>query len=425
MNIKREPLDFNSLPAVIQGMIEDNSQTAAIIDELIQNKGEDKTLTLLIILDDMNIRGMQINNLYKICNQNIDELCDKIIDMNEEDINELNGSTFAVCKYKALFKGTKEDRKLNPEKYIFTDEERNEIRNKKSKDRVQDILEENHNIQKKNNDLYPSITSKEALVIINKHGFNCGYKKKYENKEGQTIIYRVFYNDLGDIMYTHSLKNPDIFLWGESKLNVVRQKTETKNKEIECNAYYNVKDVVGYNIELREKPFTTYQKILESNEKIIIDRKPEYYNSNLIPVIESIDAIKYREENNDYKGYIISNIYNLLTFPETYYDIDEKLKQIYKNLLSHSEEKAYDEIIHKLNVDEGIEIAKKLQDILGISLDKSKLKAAKERYNQMNNKNLGISKHKFLSQKVSKEPENKKIDKRITKITEKETVEIK
>ena len=36
----RKPLDFNSLPIVIQEMIEDSSHAAAIIDELVEKKGE-------------------------------------------------------------------------------------------------------------------------------------------------------------------------------------------------------------------------------------------------------------------------------------------------------------------------------------------------------------------------------------------------
>ena len=89
MNINRLPLDFNSLPAVIQGMIEDSSHAAAIIDELIQEKGENKALTSLIILDDMNIRGVQISSLYKMCNQNINQLYEKITSMNKDDIEKL------------------------------------------------------------------------------------------------------------------------------------------------------------------------------------------------------------------------------------------------------------------------------------------------------------------------------------------------
>ena len=151
MNTYRKPLDFHSLPAIIQGMIEENSSAAAVIDELIQNKGENNALASLIILDDMNIRGVQINNLYKICDQNINKLYEKITNITKEDIDNLNFNSFAVCKYKAVFEGTKKDRKANPEKYIFTDEERNTIRNKKSKDRAHDILEERPNKDKEKN----------------------------------------------------------------------------------------------------------------------------------------------------------------------------------------------------------------------------------------------------------------------------------
>lgn len=426
MNTYRKPLDFSSIPATIQDMIEDNSSAAAIIDELIEKKGESSTIPLLIILDDMNIRGIQIVTLYNMCNQNIEKLNEKITNITEEDIDALNSKVFAICKFKAVFTGTKEDRLKEPDKYIFTDEERNNIRNKKSKDRVHDILENKASKNQKNDDLYPSITSAEALSIINKHGFNCGYKKTYENKDGKTVTYRVFYNEFGDIMYTHSLENPDIFLWGESKLNVVRQTSNKKYEELGCNTYLNIKGLAGYNIELREKPFATYQKVLDRKEKTVTNIKPEYYNSNLFPIIESIDGIKYKQNHSNYKGLVISSIYNLLTFPETYYDMDEKLKHLYKILLSYAEDKAYDEVLYQLNSDNGIEIANKIQDVLGINLDKDKLIAAKQRLRKANNRLFEIPKSKFLSHLVVEDPFDKEINKRITKlVVKKDKITIK
>ena len=418
MNINRLPLDFNSLPAVIQGMIEDSSHAAAIIDELIQEKGENKALTSLIILDDMNIRGVQISSLYKMCNQNINQLYEKITSMNKDDIEKLNDNTFAICKYKALFEGTKEERNLNPDKYVFTDEERNEIRNKKSKDRINDILEKSTPKQK-HNDLYPGITSKDALIIINRHGFKCGYKKAYENKNGKTEIYRVFYNELGDILYTHSLENPDIFLWGESKLKLIRISNNLENKE--CNTFTNIKDIKGYDIELRDKPFSTYQKVLNKNEKRVSVVKQEYFSNNYLPIIQSSDAIKKIINDNDYEGCVISYIYSLLIFPETYYDLDEGLKKIYMPLLNSAEEKAYDEIIYQLNSNEENDIIQKLQDILGINLDLEKIKKAKERYI----KNGKKTKINFLKHLSGETKEEKKLNKKISEIAEKEAAIIK
>ena len=103
MNTNRKELDFTSLPSAIQGMIEDNSNAATIIDELIETKGENNTLAILIMLDDMNIRGIQINSLYKSCGQNIDDFYDKVLSITKEDIDNLNYNLFAVCKYKAIF----------------------------------------------------------------------------------------------------------------------------------------------------------------------------------------------------------------------------------------------------------------------------------------------------------------------------------
>ena len=261
--MNRKPLDMVSLPNIIKDMIEDNSNAANIIDELIQTKGENNTLAILIILDDMNIRGIQIYNLYKMCNKNIENFYEKVININEQDIDELNFSTFSICKYKAIYDGTSRDRVENTSKYIFTDEERNSLRNKKSKDIVQDILED----KEKQKDLYPSITSKEAINIINKNGFTCGYQKTYETSNKTNITYRVFYNKYGDILYTHSLENPDIFLWKEAKLHMLRKSNQQNHNDINCNIYKNIKGIISYVIELKENPFKTYQKILEKKRR--------------------------------------------------------------------------------------------------------------------------------------------------------------
>ena len=92
--------------------------------------------------------------------------------------------------------------------------------------------------------------------------------------------------------------------------------------------------------------------------------------------------MKYKRHNHDYWSCVIASICNLLVFPETYKRFDDGLKQIYKPLLDFCEDKAYDEIIYQLNTDEGVKMAIKLQDILGIKLSKDKLLAAKDRYEE-------------------------------------------
>lgn len=419
----RKPLDFSSLPLVIQEMIEDSSGAAAVIDELIEKKGENNSLALLIILDDMNIRGLQITNLYKICDSDIEKFYEKVLTMTKEDIENVNYESYTVCIHKAIYDGSKEDRKNNPEKYIFTDEERNNMRNIKSKNRALDILETKS--KPTQDDLYPSITKKEALSIINKHGFTCGYKKTYETKEGKSVTYRVFYNELGDIIYTNSLESPDIFLWGECKLNAVRKNEGSSLELIGCNAYKNIKEVIGYNIDLRKRPFETYQKIIDKGEKIIDKIKYNYYNNNLIPIISSNKGIEYLENNKEYENIVIKNICDLLTFKETYFDLDKKLKEIYKLLLKYAEGKAYDELIYQLNTDKGIDVALKLQEDLEIKLDKNKLFKAKERFLGTNKKHFDIPKSKFLSDTVVDDPKGKEINSRIIKIISKEKLTVK
>lgn len=413
MNNVRKDIDFSNLALIIDSMAEDNSAASMIIDELLEAKGEMSTLATLIILDDMNIRGVQITTLYKMTRQNIEKFYEKAISMKEDDVEKLNYETFAICKHKAIYNGSKEDRNNNPEKYIFTDEERNEIRNKKSRKRAQDMIIEN---QKKTEDLTPSISAKQALKIISSNGFTCGYQKEYENEEGQTIVYRVFHNDFGDILYTHSLKKPDIFLYGQSKLNIVRKSMIHEFEEVGCNAYINVDGVVGYNIELKEKPFEKYVKILKRNEPIVDNIKRRYFDSNLFPIIESVEGIKYREKRKTYESLVISEIYNLLTFKETYLDLDDKLKQIYNSLLPFSEERAYDEIIFQLNTDKGVNLVKNLEKVLGIRLNREQLQKAKNRFCRLSNKHFNVNSPKFISSLVGKDALGKELDKRIEKV---------
>ena len=86
---ERKPLDFTSFPKIIQAMVENSADTATIIDKLIELKGEN-SLIILIILDDMNIRGVQISSLFKMCDNNVEKFYNKVINMNQNDIDKLN-----------------------------------------------------------------------------------------------------------------------------------------------------------------------------------------------------------------------------------------------------------------------------------------------------------------------------------------------
>ena len=410
--MNRKPVDFSNIALIVGEMSEDNAKAASIIDELLEIKDSIEVIAAMIILDDMNIRGVQISTLYKLCNQNIYNLYRKILGMTKEDIEKLNYETFAACKYKAIYDGSKKDREMNPDKYIFKDEERAHMRSVKSKERARDMINEKREIK----DLTPNITYKEAKKIIEENGFTCGYKKSYENLKGQTIVYRVFHNDKGDILYAHSLVNPDIFLYGQSKLNVVRKSTITDFEKIGCNAYINIDGVIGYNIELREKPFEKYYKILDRKEGVVEEKKRRYYDSNLFPIIESKESLMYREKRKTYEAIVISEIYNLLIFKETYLDLDDKLKEIYSMLLPFSEERAYDEIIFQLNTNRGVEIIKKLEKVLGIKLNRNELIKAKNRFCKLRAKHLSNREPKFIGGLIGSDVIGKELDKKIAAI---------
>ena len=388
--IERETLDFSSLPNVIRLMIEDNSDAATVIDQLIEFKGENNALATLILLDDMNIRGTQLYTLYKMCNQDIKAFYETTINITKDDILQLNQASAPLCIYKAVFEGTSDDRKNNPNKYIFTNDEReNYIKHKKTS-------QENNAVEK---DLYPTISIEEALKIIKNRGFKCGYKKEYINDDHAKEIYQVFYNDLGDILYTNSLENKNVFLWKDSKLNVVRSKNNNN---------------INYVIELKDHPFETYDNLIKNSHSKVNN------DANLIPIIKTIKGIKYSEKNPNYSSCVTTLIYDLLSFEQIYDELDDGLKEIYKPLLNQASDMAYDEIINHLNADDGIEIATNLQNILGFNLSKSKLLAAKDRFCKARGHQTNNSKKKFLSRLVSDDPYTKDMNHRIIEVLTKD-----
>lgn len=371
INSKRKQIDYKSLPHVIQNMIEQNTDAANILDKLIETKGESITLSTLILLDDMNIRGIQLMQLYIMCDKDIDKLYNKIINITPEDIRALNTLSAPLCAYKALYEGNSLDREKHPEKYIFTNEEREKI------------------ISKKNNqkeDLYPTVSISEALKIIKDKDFYCGYKKEYiVNHDKET--YWIFYNKKGDILYTTSSENQNLFLLKDSKLII------TNNIQGICE------------IDLKDHPFETY--------KTLNLQTP--HNNFILPIIKTIKSIQYKEKYHTYISCVIASIYDMLVFETTYEKLDNNLKKIYEPLLKCSNDMAYDEIIKHLASDDGIQIAMELQNILGYNLDKNKLLKAKERFYQAK----GIkpqNKKRFLSNLISDNPHTKEMNNKIIEI---------
>ncbi len=379
-NFKRKPLDFNSFPSIIKEMSENDSNAATVIDELIELKGENISLAILILLDDMNIRGIQLFNLYKMCHQDIEKFYNKITNIKEEDINYINHLSASLTPYKAVFQGTCLNRFKFPYEYLFSNQER--VDYIKCKFINQPLKTTKH-------DLYPDISIEEALKIITDYGFMCGYSQEYFNNHNKEI-YQVFYNKKGDILYTTSLENKDIFLWKDSKL--IHPKSNTLNE-----------------IELKDAPFETYENLLKQEEN-----KP--YNYTLLPVIKNIGSLKYQEQNHNYISSVTAHIYNLLTFEQTYEYLDNGLKKLYAPLLKTASDKAYDEIIKNLKNKDGLEIAINLQDNMNYNLSKSKLFAAKERFCKSHGHSINHPKKRFLCQLFLDDPYIQNINTKIIDI---------
>ncbi len=387
---KRKQLDFTSFPSVIKDMIEDSADAATVIDKLIELKGENTSLATLILLDDMNIRGTQIYSLYKLCEEDIRGFYSAVINMTKEGIDILNQTSAPLSAYKAVFAGTAEDRDKHPEKYIMTALEREKYTYKKS---TYNEKKEENTVEK---DLYPTIKIKDALKVISKNGFICGYKKEYiNNHEKET--YRIFYNERGDILQTISQENKDIFLWEDSKLNVM----DTKNGI----------NYISYVIELKDHPFQTYNELLNN-----ADSAENFVKTVQLPTIKTVEGIKYKHKNPTYSSSVTSTIYDLLTFETTYQELDNGLKKIFAPLLEIASDLAYDEIINHLNVDDGIEIATNLQNILGYSLSKIKLLKAKDRFCEAHGHKTNTEKKRFVSKLMSDDPYTKDMNHRIINV---------
>ena len=378
---KRKPLDFTSFPNVIKAMIENNAEAANVIDKLIELKGESSSLSTLILLDDMNIRGTQIQCLYKLCEEDIKGFYSAVINMTEEGIIILNQTSAPLSAYKAVFAGNAIERENHPEKYIMTAKERENYTCKKEPEQT---------VKK---DLSPTINIKDALKVISKKGFICGYKKEYiNNHEKET--YRVFYNEKGDILQTISQDNKDVFLWEDSKLNVMDNK--------------NGINYVSYIIELKDHPFETYEELLKN--------KSNFVKTFQIPIIKTVEGIKYKHKNPSYSSSVTSLVYDLLLFENTYQELDSGLKKIFAPLLEIASDLAYDELIVHLNADDGIEIATNLQNILGYSLSKTKLLKAKDRFCEAHGHKTNKEKKKFVSTLMTDDPYTKDMNHRIINV---------
>ena len=382
---ERKVLNFVSFPSIIRDMSENNSEAAAIIDELIELKGESNTLATLIMLDDMNIRGIQIYNLYKMCNKNIDEFYNKVIGITKDDIKTLNELSAPLCVYKAIFEGTSLDRTNNPNKYVFTGIEREIYTAHKSK--KQNTVE---------NDLHPSIEEEIALKILQNNGFTCGYQEEFINNKHQKEIYRIFYNDLGDIIFINSSDNK--FLNKNSKLYATRQKDHEN---------------ICYMIELKDHPFKTYKEFLNKYPS-------PSYDINLLPIIKTSKGIIYKEKYPSYNSCITTKIYDLLSFDKVYKKLDDGLKKIYQPLLGAANDRAYDEIVNYLLTDDGIKIATDLQNILGANLSKSKLLAAKDRFCNAHGHKPNNKPKRFLSRLISDDPYTKDMNNRMIEVLNKD-----
>ena len=116
--IRLEDTIFDTIYKISEGV------PGAIVPITELMKSQEKGFLLLLSLDDMNIRGSQIWEAYKyLYNEDIEKFAKAIQNRDPKMIEFINQELASVGGEKAVFGGASFDRSKMPEKYRFTEEE--------------------------------------------------------------------------------------------------------------------------------------------------------------------------------------------------------------------------------------------------------------------------------------------------------------
>lgn len=99
----------------------------------------------LLELDDMNIRGSQIWQAYKnYCNEDIEKFTEAIRNRDKEMIDFVNRELASVGEEKAVESGASFDRVKTPEKYRFTEEEVEKMKNQRQENYESEVINDKY-----------------------------------------------------------------------------------------------------------------------------------------------------------------------------------------------------------------------------------------------------------------------------------------
>jgi len=269
------------------------------------------------------------------------------------------------------------------------------------------------------------ISTEEGLEIIKKRKFKCGYKYVIE-AEGKTIIRAIFYNHKYDLLSIRYSEDKFYLQEEASRLYINRQvevsKGVFKAKHFlpinPFNEYPHTRSVIPNNVEPID--IDNIDNIIGYQLRLVPENcEIEMYRRNKIKEInetikDTSEKSKALEDLNNI--FCLANIYR---FDQTYEELDETLKILYKPLLQKHKIEFYNRVISLISSNND-DIITELLNLLDIVLDKETILKeikVKQRYNNCTNKTL-IQILKDLKNIITKINENEDIFTKIAKHSE-------
>lgn len=220
------------------------------------------------------------------------------------------------------------------------------------------------------------ISTKEALETIKQHKFKCGYKYIIE-EEGQNIIRAIFYNHKYDLLSIRFTEDQFYLPTEVSRLYINRQievsKGVFKAKHFlpinPFNEFPHTKSVITTNVEPID--INNIDNIVNYQQRLIPDNYDiEVYRRKRVKEIKETKKNSSERSRELEKLSHVVQLANLYKFEETYKELDDTLKILYKPLLENHKSEFYSRIFALMNCTNCDDIITELLDLLGIVLDK-------------------------------------------------------
>lgn len=267
------------------------------------------------------------------------------------------------------------------------------------------------------------ITTEEGLEIIRQRKFKCGYHYTIE-EDGRTIVRAIFYNHKNDLLSIRFTEEQFYLPEESNRLYINRQiplgQNQVKAKHFPpinpFKEYSHTKSVIPK--EAQPIDINNIDNIIDYQLRLIPDNyEIEIYRRKRIKEIEqTIENSSKRAAALENLNHIIQ-LANLYKFEETYSELDEVLKVLYKPLLEIHKSEFYSRVVSLIECNRYDEIITELLNLLGIALDKDiVLKELTEKKEYTNNSL--IQKLKKLKERIISMSEDEDIISRITRHSE-------